>query len=138
MKAVDYAAKFLGMNERDHRGKLMKLFQACGFSCDPLTTAWCAYFVNSCQKMTGRPSTSEPGRARSFIWEKYGNAVDLKNAALGDICVFKRGVYPQGHVNYFIKDNHNGTIQCLGGNQSDRVCYANYDVSSLLGIRRKE
>jgi hypothetical protein len=40
----------------------------------------------------------------------------------------------QGHVTFFDREE-NGLLVCLGGNQSDQVCFAAYRKSLLLGLR---
>lgn len=96
--------------------------------------AWCSSFVNWVCKQC-HLERSHSAAARS--WLGYGKALPgFKKYA---IVVFKRGNSSwQGHVAFVMKDNGDGTIQVLGGNQSDQVCYANYSKASVLGYRWPE
>lgn len=134
MRGIDIAKQYLKYHERTNRKELIEFFKDNGEFCDPATTPWCAYFVGACERSVGNDGTGS-GAAQSYL--QYGTPVTLKQAQEGDIVIFKRGnVAWQGHVTYFVQNNGNGTIKCLGGNQGDMVCYANYNTNSLMGIRR--
>lgn len=93
--------------------------------------SWCSSFMNwVCWKCGLERSHSAAARS----WLGYGKTLPgFKKYA---IVILKRGNSSwQGHVAFAMKDNGNGTIQCLGGNQSDSVCYANYSKSAVLGYR---
>jgi uncharacterized protein (TIGR02594 family) len=90
--------------------------------------AWCSSFVNwVCKKCKLERSHSAAARS----WLGYGRRLPgYKKYA---IVVFKRGNSSwQGHVG-FAMDLKDGYVKCLGGNQGDRVSYANYPASSVLG-----
>lgn len=86
---------------------------------------WCSAFVTWCLKQTGYKST-ESAWARSYIG--YGKKLDKPKP--GCIVVFSRGP-SSGHVAFFVKENLT-TITCLGGNQSDSVCYSEYAKYKVL------
>ena len=90
---------------------------------------WCAAFVGAMLARCGiKPSGSLA--ARSYL--NWG----LKLAAprQGCIVVLKRGRGWQGHVTFFDREE-NRLYVCLGGNQSDKVCFATYRKSLVLGLR---
>lgn len=91
--------------------------------------SWCSSFVNW---VMWKCKMERSGSAAARSWLGYGKRLPgFKKYA---IVVFKRGNSSwQGHVAFAIKDNGNGTIQVLGGNQSDQVCYANYLKTNVLG-----
>jgi uncharacterized protein (TIGR02594 family) len=136
-----------GEDEINDRYELRSFFKTWSINgdldIDPSTTPWCAAFVNACERAAGFKGTGKLN-ARSFL--KYGKEVKLEDAKEGDIAIFKRGNSNwEGHVTYFIEaatrfnsGNPYVTIECFGGNQGDKVCYANYRASDLLGIRRSE
>jgi len=101
------------------------------------TTAWCAAFVNACERQAGKKGTGQLN-ARSFL--NYGTTVDLLKAQPGDIVIFSRGGSSwQGHVAYYdgLETSEGRTlIRTIGGNQSDSVSRGWYSTERLLGIRR--
>jgi uncharacterized protein (TIGR02594 family) len=91
---------------------------------------WCAAFVGAMLKRAKlKPSGSLA--ARSYLgWGKQ-----LKQPKQGAIVVFKRGNSSwQEHVAFFDREE-GARLICFGGNQSDRVCFAPYPKSRLLGFR---
>lgn len=135
------ALEFLNCHELHDTNRLRTFFRKYSKNGDldisPVTTPWCAAFVNACERMVGHPGTGLLN-ARSFL--KYGVPVELKDARHGDICIFTRGSNSvQGHVAYFDSISNDGQfIRTLGGNQSDMVCFSLYSKYKLLGIRRYE
>ena len=93
--------------------------------------SWCSSFVNWVMWKCGMERS---GSAAARSWLGYGKTLPgFKKYA---IVVFKRGNSSwKGHVAFALKDNGDGTIQCLGGNQSDSVCYSNYSKASVIGYR---
>lgn len=132
---IDVALVHLNQQERRDRANLMRFFKANRIDCDPVTTPWCAAFINACEREAGNKGTGLLN-ARSFL--KYGVPVDPDLAEDGDIVIFSRGSNGySGHVTYFHKwDDNTNTVICLGGNQSDMVCYASYTQDRIIGIRR--
>lgn len=134
MSNISYCLKYLGLDEKKDRNKLMALFRGVGINIDPSTTPWCAAFANFIQKLQKKPGTGKLN-ARSFL--TYGTAVKVPKP--GDIVVFTRGKNSwQGHVAYFVQFIDKDTIQVIGGNQKDKVCYANYPVHRVLGYRNTD
>lgn len=135
IQGIDIMEDHLGLQEIKDNKALKSFFTAHGFNIDPASTPWCAVMVNCCEREVGNKGTGKLN-ARSFI--TYGTGVALKDAKPGDIVVFERGSNGwSGHVSYFVShEPENNTIVCLGGNQSDMVCYAHYSVDRLLAVRR--
>ena len=108
---------------------------------DPVTTEWCAAFVNMVlleQQLPGSNTVSDyPLMARSFLF--WGDKV-TGEPQQGDIVIFERGNQGwQGHVAFYVSRTIvNGEVyfNVLGGNQSDSVSIEAYPVNKLLGIRR--
>ena len=92
-------------------------------------TPWCSAFVNFCVEQAGFAGT-DSAMARS--WLKWGRNTD--KPATGCIAVFARGNPPSGHVAFFVSET-NDEIKVLGGNQSNKVCYAHYPKNRLLEYR---
>jgi uncharacterized protein (TIGR02594 family) len=139
MKGLDIAKTMLGLHEVRDNKKLKDFLKTAGSSnaIDPAQTAWCAAFVNACERAAGNTGTMQLN-ARSYL--KYGKSVTLMQAQPGDIVIFQRGGSTwQGHVAYYngIEDSENGRlIRTIGGNQSDSVSKGWYPEARLLGIRR--
>ncbi len=93
---------------------------------------WCASFVCYCLEMAGYQSTNSRA-ARSF--EKWGT--ETKTTKIGDIVVFWRKSLNSGlgHVGFFAGYDKIGNVIVLGGNQSDKVCFANYKTDKILSFR---
>lgn len=103
-------------------------------------TPWCSAFMCAAAVMGGGyPGTRS---AAAISWERYGLEIPLENAQEGDIVIFKRkdNTNPSArHVAFFkqiVVDGKNKFIECLGGNQSNSVCYAKYRASELVAVRR--
>lgn len=140
MKHYDLARAEIGTWEwKDgHNPKVVQYFADTGNAwVKDDETAWCAAFVGSMLKRAGLPHTGKLN-ARSYL--AWGDPVALEDAQPGDVIVFSRGDPKgwQGHVGFFVKDNKNGTLRVLGGNQSNQVNEANYAKSRMLGIRRMD
>jgi uncharacterized protein (TIGR02594 family) len=132
---VDTAASMVGMHEQTSRKELRQFLGV-----DPISTPWCAAFVNSVLRthnIKGSESVSRhPLLARSFL--RWGTPVS--EPQLGDVVVFERNNTGwQGHVGFYAGyTNNDGVLSytVLGGNQDDEVAYRSYPASKLLGIRR--
>jgi uncharacterized protein (TIGR02594 family) len=129
----DIAHSLLGKGEVPDRQTLSEFMANGGQNLDPVTTAWCAAFVNASLGKAGVEGTGKLN-ARSFM--DWGQPVDQPQR--GDVAVFSRGDPNgwQGHVGFFEGYNPDGTIRVLGGNQGNEVGIGSYDPDSLLGFRR--
>jgi uncharacterized protein (TIGR02594 family) len=141
MKGIDVAYAMVGTTEFN-KTRLMNFFKERSIDndilIDPTKLAWCAAFVNACEREAGNPGT---GKLSARMFKTYGAEVNLEDIQHGDIVVFKRGKLPwQGHVTYFVKfGNPEKThLTCIGGNQNDMVCESSFNVKDLLFIRSYE
>ena len=90
---------------------------------------WCSAWACWVMEQAGIRSTRSAA-ARS--WQSWGEPVSPR---LGCVVVLSRGSNPaQGHVG-FLLDRRDNVLFLLGGNQSDRVCIAQYGTSGVLGYR---
>ena len=104
-------------------------------------TPWCSAFVNYVVWLLGLPRSKDL-RARS--WLSVGKPVDLADAEIGfDVVVLTRAgdlsgpdvIKAPGHVGFFAGKNSKEVFM-LGGNQSDGVNVAPFDIKRILAIRR--
>ena len=129
---------YIGMNETDHQVLLKQLMGV-----DPVTTEWCAAFVNMILLENNLPMSSTVSdyqlTARSFL--RWGEEV-TENPRKGDVLVFTRGNSEwKGHVGFYVSHKVvNGMVvyNILGGNQDDSVSIKQYPHFKLLSIRRLE
>jgi len=133
---LDVAKTYLGMNAGDPKqARTLSAFfkKAGGVTLDPSTTAWCAAFANSVLGAAGIKGTGS-AMAQSFL--KFGSAVSKPTK--GDIVVFERGARGSGlgHVGFIVGVNANGSLQVLGGNQSNRTSIETFKTDRVLGYRR--
>jgi uncharacterized protein (TIGR02594 family) len=127
------ASTMMGKSEQPNRDELADYLRTGGQNLDPVTTAWCAAFVNASLDKSGRQGTGKMN-ARSFM--DWGQPVDQPQP--GDVAVFSRGDPNgwQGHVGFYQGTNPDGSYSILGGNQGDSVSLARFAPDSLLGFRR--
>jgi uncharacterized protein (TIGR02594 family) len=141
MLGIEIAEEYMGLQQNRDNDRLRAFFEANSINgdiaIDPNTTAWCAAFVNACERKALRTGTGKLN-AQSFL--TYGTNVDnWNNVQKGDILVFH---FPfdspaQGHVTYFESwDDDNNLVACLGGNQNHMVCISHYVQDYIEGIRR--
>ncbi|MEN5116924.1 TIGR02594 family protein [Luteimonas sp. TWI662] len=89
--------------------------------------AWCGSFVAFVMKAAGHPIANEAYRARE--WANWGDAVPRAEIQRGDVVVFPN------HVG-FVDRVEGDTVHLLGGNQSNAVNVAPYDLGNAIAIRR--
>lgn len=131
-QALSIAGRMLGMNEKDQRNAIQQYLQDGGVNLDPAVTPWCAAFVNSTLAQSGLAGSGS-NLARSLL--NVGTPVSVP--APGDVAVFSRGNDGvSGHTGFFQGYNPDGSIQVLGGNQSNAVTSQAYSANQLLGFRR--
>lgn len=106
-------------------------------------TPWCSAFTNYVAWILGC-QRSRSLAARS--WLRVGIPIALTEARRGfDIVVLSRGAHAPGpevlvapgHVGFFAGLLHApDRVRVLGGNQGDRVCYEDFPIDRVLGVRR--
>lgn len=93
-------------------------------------TPWCAGFANAMLERSGVRG-SRKAAARSFL--NWGTKLD--GPVLGAITVLNRPPSPwQGHVG-FLASHDATTVTLVGGNQGDKVSYAKFPKSRVIGYR---
>jgi uncharacterized protein (TIGR02594 family) len=116
-----------------HNPAVLGYFRDAGFpEIDDDETAWCAGFCNAMIERGGYAG-SKSLAARSFL--TWGKPVNKPYP--GCIAVFSRGDPRSwtGHVGFYVGES-GGSIQVLGGNQSNQVSIAPQAKSRLLGYRK--
>jgi len=131
-RAMAIGEALVGAGEVPDRELLADFISTGGQNLDPVTTAWCAAWVNAALERAGGRGTGRLD-ARSFL--DWGSPAEEPRP--GDVAVFSRGSNPAaGHVGFFQGYNPDGTIRVLGGNQADAVGVGSYPMDRLLGFRR--
>lgn len=96
---------------------------------------WCALFMSATLAAAGRPIFTKDRydnlRALSFL--KWGAEVEMKDAAIGDILVFKRK--GGGHVGNYVGESVTHFF-VYGGNQGDAVNIIELPKKDCVGVRR--
>lgn len=139
MRGIDFAKQYIGLEEVKDNQKLRELLASEAhdgdIAIDPAKTSWCAAFVNCMERMAGKPGT---GKLNAQSFNTYGKEIDIDDAEQGDIVVFhfSGDADWQGHVTYFNMFIGENQVQCLGGNQSNKVCYSTYSCNAIRHIRR--
>ena len=101
------------------------------------STPWCSAFANYVADTAGEQykfKGTHSAAARS--WLDWG--VVLATPVKGCIVVIDRkdASNPNAaHVCFYDSNNGNGTIKCLGGNQSDSVKFSNFPTTKIIGYR---
>lgn len=91
---------------------------------------WCAAFAGAMLKRAGLEGTGSL-MARSYL--AWGEP--LETPRLGAIAVLERGSDPAaGHVGFLVGETPDA-LMLLGGNQTDSVCVAAFDVRRLIALR---
>ena len=144
-RVLECAQKYLGLKEikgRIHEPQILKFWDRIklgGINDDE--TPWCAAFVGAVLEECGFKSTRS-GRARSYSrWGVRCNYRDF--VPLGALVVLARGKPGpgSGHIGILAKlydgsiFSPDHTIHLLGGNQSNMVCYADYNADRLVDVR---
>ncbi|ARS27012.1 TIGR02594 family protein [Sphingomonas sp. KC8] len=90
---------------------------------------WCGLFLAIVARKAGKQPVDQPLWALN--WGRFGSAVG--QPMLGDVLTFVR---PEGgHVAIYIGESAR-SYHVLGGNQSDRVCFAEIAKTRLRAARR--
>lgn len=88
--------------------------------------AWCGTFVAHCLQTAGVKFPKDWYRALAYL----NGETKLANPCYG--CVAVKTRVGGGHVCFVVgKDKATGKLVCLGGNQSNMVCYALYNESDF-------
>lgn len=98
-------------------------------------TPWCAGFVNAMLERAGIKGTRK-ANARSFLtWGINVTNGFRSTPYYGSIVVFSRPPSLwNGHVGFLIAHDKNNVL-VIGGNQGDKVSYAVFPKSRVIGVR---
>lgn len=92
-------------------------------------TPWCGTFVAYCLRESGVKAPAAWYRAKSYLdW-----GIPLAAPAFGCLVVFTR--VGGGHVGFVVGKDAKGRLLVIGGNQSDRVSVAPFDMARVAGYR---
>jgi uncharacterized protein (TIGR02594 family) len=140
------AAQFIGCAEAPgavSNPQVLAMLQLVDESVHDDETPWCSAFVHYVAWLCDIPR-SDSLAARS--WLSVGTPIALSEATAGfDVVVLSRGANPApasvrhapGHVGFFAMElSPRGMVRVLGGNQRDQVCFADYPIARVLGLRR--
>ena len=133
MKDLDWIATaktFVGMHETKDIKKLdmmLKDLKAPSYITNKM--AWCGTFVAYCLKQHGITYPRHWYRALDYL--NYG--AKLKAPCVGAVAIKTRK--GGGHVCFVVGKTKDNKLVCLGGNQSDSVCYAIYKQSDFEEFR---
>lgn len=101
---------------------------------DPVSTPWCAGFINYVLDQAGYYSTN------SLIASSYHNyGSKVKSPEPGDIVIIRRSGGSGRHVAFFYgfhEENGQKYIQLLGGNQDKAVNITAYPIELVVDVRR--
>ncbi|MBA4091327.1 TIGR02594 family protein [Sphingomonas sp. VDB2] len=99
---------------------------------------WCGLFmaVVAARTCQGRPERMPPKNyLAALAWSNWGQVVPPKEIQVGDVIVLVRN--GGGHVFLAVGVSADGKrIMGIGGNQRDRVCFADFDAARLYAVRR--
>lgn len=141
--AFSLAQLFIGIKEvkgdKDNPF-ILWLLQSVDQSIQHDEIAWCSAFPNKIHELLKLERSKSLG-ARS--WLLVGGVVEMKDARVNDIVIFKRGLNPAppsvikapGHVGFYAGHDKN-TVYSLGGNQGDSISIAPFPIAQVLGVRR--
>ena len=127
------AKRHVGLREipgKNHNQTILDWIKNLGGWFKDDETAWCGTYVAHCLKTAGIAYPKHWYRALDYL--NYG--VALKKPAYG--CVAIKTRKGGGHVCFVAgRDKKTGKLVCLGGNQSNKVCYALYSESEFKEFR---
>ncbi len=72
--------------------------------------------------------------ARASSWDKWGTAVHINDACLGDVLRFERA--GGGHVGIYVGEDKAGYFHVLGTNQSDAANITRIAKNRCIAVRR--
>lgn len=134
------AKKHVGLDEIKgikHNQTIISWLEELGAWWKDDETAWCGVFIAICLKRAGliqsKTLKAKPGyypknwmRALAYMYE---GGIRLEKPCYG--CVAVKTRKGGGHVTFIVGKTQNGKLVGCGGNQSNKVCFAVYDVSEF-------
>ena len=123
IKLYQNASNYIGLQAKENAKTLKTIIHV-----DPISTPWCAAFVNAILGRTGKEGTNSL-TAMSFA--NYGKTV--REPQKGDIVVFRNHV---GFYDSIIYKDGEKYVGVLGGNQKKAVRISFYRASKVVAYRR--
>lgn len=127
------AKKHIGLKEvsgKAHNPTILSWLKSLGAWWSEDETAWCGTFIAHCLKVAGVKYPKHWYRALDYV--NYGSK--LIKPAYG--CVAIKTRQGGGHVCFVVgRDEKTRKLVCIGGNQSNMVCYALYAESDFQEFR---
>ena len=127
------AKKHIGLKEvsgKAHNPTILNWLKSLGAWWSEDETAWCGAFIAHCLKVAGVKYPKHWYRALDYV--NYGSK--LTKPAYG--CVAIKTRQGGGHVCFVVgRDEKTRKLVCIGGNQSNMVCYALYAESEFQEFR---
>ena len=127
------AKKHIGLKEvsgKAHNPTILSWLKSLGAWWSEDETAWCGTFIAHCLKVAGVKYPKHWYRALDYV--NYGSK--LAKPAYG--CVAIKTRQGGGHVCFVVgRDEKTRKLVCIGGNQSNMVCYALYAESEFQEFR---
>ena len=117
-------------------GRKYDLWAADFFNADSIP--WCGLFmaVVAARTCQGRPERMPPDKyLAALAWANWGKVVPTSDIRVGDVIILVRN--GGGHVFLAAGVSQDGKrIMGIGGNQSDKVCFSEFDAARLYAVRR--
>jgi len=142
-KMVSAALQYIGVREypgSNANPVILDMARSIGVS-DIYTsdeTSWCALFINYLIRITAKPQVDVKGDRYNLLRAKWllnwGTKVTAGDEKMGDIVIIDRD--GGGHVFVLIAKTKAGNYIGIGGNQGNKVSFAEFDKNRVLGIRR--
>ncbi len=111
-----------------HNDRILEYHKATTLKAKEDEVPWCSAFVTWVLETSHYLSTKSAW-ARSYI----GYGILLEKPLYGCIVILSRGT-ESGHVGFYMGEDEKN-IRVLGGNQSNKVCVANYPKERVLAYR---
>lgn len=128
---IAHARKYVGVKETPGPGNnsvIMSWLKKLKSFIKDDATPWCGTYVAECLSSAGIPIPRHWYRALDYL--NFGTKLD--KPAYGSLAIKTRK--GGGHVTFVVGITPKGKLVCLGGNQSDSVCYALYDKSEFTAF----
>lgn len=131
------AKKYEGMNESSNPNDIREMHKSAGLNAGP-GTPWCMSFVQHVLRhdMWFNSEQIWPPSAAAADWHKIGKHTDSPKP--WDLALIYRTGGSGRHIGFVDSVNSDGSVNVLGGNQSDSVRVSKYSRSSVAEFRTLE
>ena len=98
------------------------------------TFQWCAVVLIEALRLTNYEGILPNAWVDS--WLNVGSKIEINKAELGDIVIIGDNL-KRTHITTFIRYSTDlQSVYCLGGNQNETICIANFDIRGVYKIIR--